>query len=77
MPLIDLWRGIKFMMYFQDHNPPHFHVMYQGQKALFRIDNCELLSGNVPPKTAKLVKEWWTANKERLLVEWENFSNGS
>lgn len=68
MPLIDLWRGIKFMMYFQDHNQPHFHVMYLGQKALFRIDTCELLSGDIPPKITKLVREWWVANKERLLV---------
>ena len=25
-------------MYFGDHNPPHFHVEFQGEKATFTFD---------------------------------------
>ncbi len=25
-------------MYFGDHNPPHFHVEYQGEKATFNFE---------------------------------------
>ena len=75
MPLIELWKGIKFKMYFQDHNPPHFHAMYQGSEASFSINDCECLSGRLPPKINKLIIEWWKVNKERLQSEWERLSN--
>lgn len=76
MPIIELWRGIKFKMYFEDHNPPHFHALYQGSEALYRIKDGALMEGRLPPRIHKLVLEWWGQNKERLEVEWEKLSNG-
>jgi hypothetical protein len=35
-------------MYFQDHNPPHFHAEYQGMKAEYDIKTLEVLAGNLP-----------------------------
>lgn len=76
MPIIELWRGIKFKMYFQDHNPPHFHALYQGREALYRIEDGGLMEGKLPHRINKLVLEWWQNNKERLKSEWEVLSNG-
>ena len=75
MPIIELWRGIKFKMYFNDHNPPHFHVLYQGSEAVYCIDGCNLINGNLSPRINRLVVEWWSANKDRLNSEWERLSN--
>ena len=75
MPLIELWRGIKFKMYFNDHNPPHFHAFYQGSEAVYRIDDCRVMNGNLSPKINKLVHLWWDINKVRLKQEWEQLSN--
>ena len=33
MPEISRFYGIIIRMYFQDHNPPHYHAEYQGFKA--------------------------------------------
>lgn len=75
MPIIELWRGIKFKMYFKDHNPPHFHALYQGSEAIYSIKDCKLMEGRLNPKINKLVIEWWSANKDRLGNEWERLSN--
>ena len=37
MPVISIFLGIKIMMYYDDHNPPHFHASYAGFDALIDI----------------------------------------
>jgi hypothetical protein len=34
MPIISVFFGIVIRMFYDDHNPPHIHVEYQGMKAL-------------------------------------------
>lgn len=34
MPEIALFYGIRVTMYYDDHNPPHFHAEYNGNKAI-------------------------------------------
>jgi len=50
MPEISRFYGIIIKMYFNEHNPPHFHVEYQGFKAKIEI-NTRILEGKMP-KTA-------------------------
>ena len=33
MPTISVFFGIVIKMFFDDHNPPHVHAEYQGDKA--------------------------------------------
>lgn len=44
MPVLSMFYGIIIRMYFDDHNPPHFHAEYQGYKAQFDMDG-NLLKG--------------------------------
>jgi hypothetical protein len=37
-------------MYFNDHNPPHFHVRYEEFRAIVGIDPLELREGSLPPR---------------------------
>lgn len=39
MPEISLFGGIRIMMFYSDHNPPHFHAEYAGHKALVDIQH--------------------------------------
>ena len=58
MPSISMFYGIVVMMYFYDnkqHHLPHIHVRYQDTKAIFAIDSCEIIEGNLPNKQQKLV----------------------
>lgn len=40
--------GIVIRMYFNDHNPPHFHAEYGEYEALFEIDTLAILRGGLP-----------------------------
>ena len=44
-------------MYFNDHNPPHFHVRHGEHRAVLRIQPLMLLHGNLPPRVLGLVME--------------------
>ena len=43
MPEISRFFGIVVQMFYNDHEPPHFHVRYSGQKALIAIETQALL----------------------------------
>lgn len=71
MPEISRFLGIIIAMYYQDHNPPHFHVRYNEFKAIFSIENLALLEGKLPPKVFGLVLEWAIQHQKELLEDWE------
>lgn len=73
MPEISRFLGIIIRMYFvdSDHNPPHFHVYYGDQSAVFAIDNLEVLKGKLPPRVKGLVIEWAELHKKELAKNWE------
>jgi hypothetical protein len=45
MPALSEFLGIVITMYFNDHNPPHFHVRYDEYRALIAINNFSILEG--------------------------------
>jgi len=50
MPEICRFLGIKFTMYFSEHNPPHFHVEYNEHRASIDIQTFGVLEGKLPSK---------------------------
>ena len=50
MPEISVFFGIEVTMYYDDHNPPHFHADYNGQKALVDIIKGRVIRGAFPSK---------------------------
>jgi hypothetical protein len=71
VPVISYFFGIYIRMYHDDHNPPHFHIEYQGHQALMAIENGELIAGTLPNKAAKLVREWAKEHQQELLTDWQ------
>ena len=61
-------------MYIDDHNPPHFHVWYNGNKAIIYIKD-GLITGALPRRALTLVYEWLDLHKDELLENWERLSN--
>ena len=45
MPEISRFLGIKIFMYFNEHNPPHFHVEYNEYKASINIKTFGVMEG--------------------------------
>ena len=71
MPTISMFYGIVIRMYNNgEHNPPHFHAIYQEYRASFSIDG-ELLKGEMPRKQTRLITAWAELHKEELLANWE------
>ncbi len=71
MPTISYFYGIAISMYFNDHNPPHFHARYGRAKALFRISDGVIIAGELPPVAARMVREWAATRRAELERNWE------
>ncbi|MFA6191051.1 MAG: DUF4160 domain-containing protein [Sulfurimonas sp.] len=74
MPTISMFYGIVVMLFYYDnkqHNLPHIHVRYQDSKAIFAIDNAEMIEGNMPNKQKRLVQAWMEIHKDELIADWE------
>lgn len=74
MPTISMFYGIVVTIYFYDdkqHNLPHIHVRYQETKAIFNIDTCEIIEGDLPRKQQKLVIAWMEIHKDELKADWD------
>lgn len=75
MPEIARFYGILIAMFWDDHNPPHFHARYGGQKAAIEIGTLRILDGKLPPRALGLVVEWASQHKEELMNNWDNAKN--
>ena len=71
MPEISRFLGIIIAMYYQEHNPPHFHVRYNEYRASISIKDLALLKGKLPPKVFGLVIEWASQHQQELMEDWE------
>ena len=57
MPEICRFYGIIIKMFFDDHNPPHFHAIYGKFEAIIDINNLAIISGRLPPRAFGLAME--------------------
>ncbi|MCL1929021.1 MAG: DUF4160 domain-containing protein [Treponema sp.] len=71
MPELSRFLGIAILMYFDDHNPPHFHVRYNDFRAIISIDDLTLVEGKLPPRVLGLVMEWAELHKNELSENWD------
>ncbi len=70
MPEICRFYGIIIRMYYDEHNPPHFHAQYGQNHAVVKINDFALTEGFLPPKALALVIEWASIHKNELLENW-------
>lgn len=75
MPVICRFYGILIKMFFDDHNPPHFHAEYGEYKATIKIRDFTLSKGYLPPRALGLVIEWAALHQNELLDDWELAKN--
>lgn len=75
MPEISRFYGIIITMFINEHNPPHFHIRYDNYRAIIEI-NSEKVTGNLPPRAIRLVKDWLNLHREELLENWELLRRG-
>jgi len=76
MPEISRFLGIVIRMYYEDHEPPHFHASYSGIKARIRIEPPGLLHGKLSPRVLAILVEWASLHQSELLENWKRLRAG-
>lgn len=74
MPVISKFLGIIILMYWRDHDPPHFHAKYGEYEVTVTTDG--KIEGKFPKRALKLVLEWMELHKKELIEDWELASKG-
>jgi len=76
MPEISRFFGIVIRMFFDEHNPPHIHTEYQGEKAVFDLRG-NVTQGALSSRTAtRLIREWIDLHVTELKEDWELAQQG-
>ena len=75
MPEICQFFGISIRMYYNDHAPAHFHVVYGEQKAIIDIQTLMVIDGRLSPRVLGMVIEWASQYQEELMKLWKRAKN--
>ena len=70
MPEISRFLGIVISIYYNEHNPPHFHAEYGEFQITVEIES-GIVSGKFPRRALNAVLEWYVLHKEELMQDWE------
>lgn len=65
-------KGLEIHIYAKEHPPPHFHVKSPDVDAIFTIDDCTFISGNIDGREQRLVKWWYERSRPILIAAWNN-----
>ncbi len=71
MPEICRFYGIIIALYYNEHNPPHFHAKYAEFKAEIDIRTLQILKGELPKRAKAMILEWADEHRDDLMQDWE------
>ena len=69
MPELCTYKGIKIEILYNEHNPPHFHAEYAGDRASFNMDG-EIIAGKLKPKQERAIKKFLKEHNKEILDNW-------
>jgi hypothetical protein len=75
VPVISQFYGILIRMFFNDHQPAHFHAVYAEYELLVGISPIIVLDGQAPNRVRSMVLEWTALHQLELLSNWERCRN--
>ena len=67
MPRICSFYGIVIWMYWDDHDPPHFHATYGEFEILIRISDLSVYTGELPSRAFGMLMEWASQHQLELM----------
>jgi hypothetical protein len=76
MPSIADIDGVRIMMYWNDHPPPHFHALFAEHRAVFEIGSLKVVAGDLPRSKIAAVRKWAKSRRERLMATWDRVREG-
>ncbi len=70
MPTIAIVDGVKIQMFYNDHEPPHFHAIIGNDEALVAIRSLDVIRGSLPPAKLRRVLDWASDHQGELALNW-------
>ena len=70
MPEVCRFYGIVIKMFWNDHDPPHFHAEYGDSSAVIDIRTLATIGGRIPGRALGLIVEWAAARQPELMELW-------
>jgi uncharacterized protein DUF4160 len=73
MPEVSRFYGLVIKIFYDDHNPPHFHVEYGEYEVLVNINTLAIMSGRLPARALGMSTEWASrrlGESETALAPW-------
>ncbi len=62
-------------MYFDDHPPPHFHVITRkNERISVVIETLTVLAGEADPRDTREALDWALLNRDSLRAAWQQYS---
>jgi hypothetical protein len=75
MPTIRQFNRCRIEMYFDDHPPPHFHVITRSDEAaVFLIETLARWAGEADPRDTEEALAWAASNRPELWARWQQYS---
>jgi hypothetical protein len=76
VPEISRFFGIVIRIFFNDHEPAHFHAVYGEWEALVEIETLSVYRGSLPRRALALVLEWAVQHRAELRRDWDLARSG-
>ncbi|MDQ3678013.1 MAG: DUF4160 domain-containing protein [Actinomycetota bacterium] len=76
MPAISRFLGLVITMYFDDHDPPHFHALHADGEAKVRIDSLEPIDSSLSRRHLRFVLAWAELHQDALAENWRRARAG-
>jgi hypothetical protein len=70
MPTVKNFGSYRVMLFAEDHNPPHVHVIGRDFQAKVRIRDAAIFAGTIPSRNRREALAWIVANRGRLMAKW-------
>jgi hypothetical protein len=68
--------GITITMYFDDHDPPHFHARHTAGEAKVEIESLEVMDSTLQRRHLRFVLAWAELHQDALLANWQRARAG-
>ena len=76
MPVVALFHGIRILVYWNDHDPPHFRAQYAEHEAQVDLRRGIVTAGYLPRRQLRLVLAWVELHGDELMQNWELARDG-
>ena len=77
VPTISRFFGLTIAMYFDDHEPAHFHARAAEHAAKIRVDTLEVIVSDLPRRELRLVLAWAEMHSDELKDNWRLAREGA